>query len=149
VWPRAATRSGAGVLELGGVDVRDLAREFGTPAYVLDEDDFRGRCREWARRSEGRRLLRRQGVPLHGDRALGGGGGLSLDVCTGGELAVALHAGFPPSGCSSTATTRASRSSSAPSRRGRPVVVDSFDELARLAAVGRARRRPAAGATSG
>ena len=47
VWPRSAARSTDGVLELAGVDVRDLAAEFGTPAYVLDEADFRARCREW------------------------------------------------------------------------------------------------------
>jgi len=46
VWPRTAGRVG-GVLAIGGVDVRDLALEYGTPAYVLDEDDFRERCRQW------------------------------------------------------------------------------------------------------
>src|SRR5690348_18393436 len=46
VWPRGAHRSG-GVLTVGGVDVRDLAAEFGTPLYVCDEEDVRSRCREY------------------------------------------------------------------------------------------------------
>jgi len=46
IWPRGARRS-AGVLTLGGMDVRDLAAEFGTPLYVCDEEDVRSRCREY------------------------------------------------------------------------------------------------------
>ena len=46
VWPRGARRAG-GVLTLAGLDVRDLAGEYGTPLYVLDEADFRGRCRDF------------------------------------------------------------------------------------------------------
>jgi diaminopimelate decarboxylase len=46
VWPRGAARVG-GVLTLGGADVRDLAARFGTPAFVTDEEDVRGRCREY------------------------------------------------------------------------------------------------------
>ena len=46
VWPRGAQRV-EGSLSVGGVDVRDLAAEFGTPLYVLDEDDFRARAREY------------------------------------------------------------------------------------------------------
>ena len=46
VWPRGARRAG-GVLTLAGLDVRDLAGEYGTPLFVLDEADFRGRCRDF------------------------------------------------------------------------------------------------------
>ena len=46
IWPRGAQRRG-GVLTLGGVDVRDLAGEFGTPVFVTDEQDVRDRCREY------------------------------------------------------------------------------------------------------
>src|ERR1700750_1774407 len=45
VWPRGARRAG-GVLTLAGVDVRDLAGEYGTPLFVLDEGDVRGRGRD-------------------------------------------------------------------------------------------------------
>src|SRR4051794_20305453 len=47
LWPRTVRRTEAGALTVGGVDVRDLAGEHGTPAYVLDEADFRARCREF------------------------------------------------------------------------------------------------------
>ena len=101
VWPRTAVRGSDGALVIGGVDVRDLAAEHGTPALVLDEDDLRARCREWRAAFDG--------WPSGGDVAYAGKAflckavarivaeeGLGLDVCTGGELAVALAAGFPP-----------------------------------------------------
>ena len=46
IWPRSARRAD-GVLTIGGIDVRDLATQHGTPAFVLDEEDFRGRCRDF------------------------------------------------------------------------------------------------------
>ena len=46
IWPRGAQRSG-GVLTIGGIDVRDLAAEFGTPAMIMDEADVRSRAREY------------------------------------------------------------------------------------------------------
>jgi diaminopimelate decarboxylase len=96
VWPAGATRDESGVLTVAGVDVRDLAAQFGTPAYVLDEDDFRGRCRSWRDAFAG-------GDVYYAGKAFlctaiarwVAEEGLSLDVCTGGELAVALKAGFP------------------------------------------------------
>jgi diaminopimelate decarboxylase len=98
VWPRSTVRGDDGVVSIAGVPITEIAAEFGTPVFVIDEDDFRARCREIA-------------------AAFGGGDnvhyaakaflctevarwveeeGLSLDVATGGELAVALHANFPP-----------------------------------------------------
>jgi diaminopimelate decarboxylase len=137
VWPRTAARSDQGVLEIGGVDVRDLAAEFGTPAYVLDEDDFRGRCREW------REAFSEADVYYAGKAFLNvaiarwvAEEGMSLDVCTGGELAVALRAGFP----TERLLFHGNNKSVAELERavevgvGR-VVVDSFDELVRVAAV--------------
>ena len=139
VWPVTATRD-QGVLTLGGVDVRDLAAQFGTPAFVLDEDDFRGRCRAW------REAFADHDVYYAGKAFLCTAiarwvaeEGLSLDVCTGGELAVALRAGFPVerllfhgNNKSVDELTRAVQVGV-----GR-IVVDSFDELARLAAVAEA-----------
>jgi len=96
VWPAGAARDDQGVLTVAGVDVRELAAQFGTPAYVLDEDDFRGRCRSW------REAFATGDVYYAGKAFLCTAiarwvaeEGLSLDVCTGGELAVALKAGFP------------------------------------------------------
>ena len=47
VWPRSAETDAAGRINVGGLSVTDLAQQFGTPLYVLDENDFRSRCREW------------------------------------------------------------------------------------------------------
>ena len=96
VWPAGATRDEAGVLTVAGVDVRELAAQFGTPAYVLDEDDFRGRCRSWRDAFSGADVYYAGKAFLCTAIARWvAEEGLSLDVCTGGELAVALKAGFP------------------------------------------------------
>ena len=137
VWPVTAARSADGVLTLGGVDVRDLAAEFGTPAYLLDEVDFRDRCTAW------RDAFSDADVYYAGKAFLCttvarwvAEEGLSLDVCTGGELAVALAAGFPVerllfhgNNKSVAELTRAVEVGV-----GR-VVINSFEELVRLAAV--------------
>ena len=44
LWPRNVSRGADGVLQVAGVDVVTLAAEYGTPAYIFDEDDFRTRC---------------------------------------------------------------------------------------------------------
>ena len=98
VWPRNMVRDEAGVAVIAGVPVTYLAHEYGTPLFVIDEDDFRSRCREIASAFGG-------GANVHyAAKAFLCGEiarwvdeeGLCLDVSTGGELAVALHADFPP-----------------------------------------------------
>ena len=141
VWPLGAARSEEGVLEIGGLDVRDLAAEFGTPLLVLDEDDLRARCRAWRQAFEGwpsgaavayagKAFLSKAVVKVVQEEGLG------LDVCTGGELAVALAAGFPAerlwfhgNNKSVDELTRAVVAGVG------TVVLDSFEEIARLAAV--------------
>jgi diaminopimelate decarboxylase len=146
VWPRHAARGEDGVLRLAGVDVRDLAEEFGTPAYVLDEDDFRSRCREWreAFSPSGRDSGTTEADVYYAGKAFlctavarwVAEEGLSLDVSTGGELAVALNAGFPPERVlfhgNNKSVGELERAVSVGVGR---VVVDSFDELVRLARV--------------
>ncbi|HEY6857298.1 MAG TPA: hypothetical protein VI194_13940, partial [Mycobacterium sp.] len=48
VWPRNTVRGDDGVVSIAGVSVTSLAQEYGTPLFVIDEDDFRARCREIA-----------------------------------------------------------------------------------------------------
>src|SRR5437764_4143268 len=97
VWPRGARRSG-GVLTLGGVDVRDLAADFGTPLYVCDEADVRSRCREYleAFGPDGRVFYAAKAFCSRAVLRWVSEEGLGVDVCTGGELEVALSAGVPP-----------------------------------------------------
>ena len=104
LWSRTTVRGADGAVEVGGVDVRRIAEEVGTPAFVLDEDDFRHRARAFRDAfAEAFRPLAGADVYYAGKAFLCGAvarwveeDGLGLDVCTGGELAVALSAGFPP-----------------------------------------------------
>lgn len=98
VWPRNIARDEAGVVTVAGVPVTHLAHEYGTPLFVIDEDDFRSRCRDMASAfGGGRNVYYAAKAFLCSEIARWvDEEGLSLDVSTGGELAVALHAGFPP-----------------------------------------------------
>jgi diaminopimelate decarboxylase len=141
VWPATARRSPTGVLTLGGIDVRDLAAEFGTPAYVLDEQDFRDRCQSWRDAFAGADVYYAAKAFLCTEIARWiADEGLGMDVCTGGELAVAERVGFPPE----RLTFHGNNKSVAELERalaygvGR-VVVDSFEEVVRLAALAERR----------
>ncbi|MEO6712686.1 MAG: diaminopimelate decarboxylase [Mycobacteriales bacterium] len=137
IWPIGAGVDADGVLTVGGLRATDLAAEFGTPAYLLDEDDFRSRARRW------RTAFADADVFYAGKAFLCTAvarwvaeEGLGLDVCTGGELAVALRAGFDPARLQFHGNNK-----SVPEMRravevrvGR-VVVDSFDEIDRLARI--------------
>lgn len=97
VWPRNVIRDDAGVVRVAGLEVTKLAAEFGTPLFVVDEADFRARCREMAAAfGDGENVRYAAKAFLCSEIARWvNEEGLSLDVASGGELAVALHAGFP------------------------------------------------------
>ncbi|MFF2504480.1 diaminopimelate decarboxylase [Streptomyces sp. NPDC058067] len=135
VWSRTVTRTPDGAVSVGGIEVARLAEEFGTPAYFLDEDDFRARCRAWRDAFgtdadvfyAGKAFLSRAVVRwLHEE-------GLNLDVCSGGELATALSAGMP----AERIAFHGNNKSEAEIERaievgvGR-IVLDSFQEIVRV-----------------
>ncbi len=95
--PRSATVDADGRLSIAGCDLAALADTFGTPLYVYDEDELRARCREYRarvrRRARSRTRARRSSALAMA--RLVAEEGLHLDVATGGELHVALRAGFP------------------------------------------------------
>ncbi|GEN78359.1 diaminopimelate decarboxylase [Actinotalea fermentans] len=104
VWPAGARRGDDGALSVAGVDLRDLAAEHGTPAYVLDEADFRARARGFREAFERAFAAVGAGVDVYyaGKAFLSVAvarwaheEGLRIDTATGGELAVALRAGVP------------------------------------------------------
>lgn len=99
VWPHGASRRADGTVEFAGVAATELAQEFGTPLFVIDEDDFRSRCREMAESFGGpERVHYASKAFLCTEVARWvAEEGLGLDVASGGELAVALRADFPPS----------------------------------------------------
>ncbi|MEJ2861390.1 diaminopimelate decarboxylase [Actinomycetospora flava] len=136
-WPLTARSADHGDVAVGGVALRELAARFGTPAYVLDTEDVRARCRAY------RRALPDVDVSYAGKaflcRAMAGlvaEEGLGVDVCSAGELAVALRAGVAPHRLvlHGNAKTGQELATAVAAGVGR-VVVDSADEVDRLAAV--------------
>lgn len=119
-------------------DLEAIAAEFGTPVFVYDEEHLRARCREYVRHFGADNVAYAGKAFLCTAMAkLVAAEGLHLDVATGGELYVALHAGFPPARLvmhgnnKSDAEIVAARDAGV----GR-IVADSFDELDRLERIG-------------
>jgi diaminopimelate decarboxylase len=135
VWPRNAVRGDDGIVGIAGVSVTSLAQEYGTPLFVIDEDDFRARCREIAAAFGGGANVRYAGKAFLSSEIARWieQEGLSLDVCTGGELAVALHAGFPPERIALHGNNKSVAELTAAVKTGiAHVVVDSMIEIERL-----------------
>ncbi|WP_026344156.1 diaminopimelate decarboxylase [Nocardia sp. BMG111209] len=138
VWPRNASRDAAGTVRLAGVPVTELAEEFGTPLFVVDEDDFRSRCRDMVRAfGDNARVHYASKAFLCGEVARWvRDEGLYLDVCSGGELAVALHAGFPAARIALHGNNKSVAELEQAVTAGiGHVVVDSLIEIERLEAV--------------
>ncbi|MEV0133476.1 diaminopimelate decarboxylase [Dactylosporangium sp. NPDC050688] len=137
LWPKTVKRGQAGAIEVGSVNVRKIADEHGTPAYVFDEADFRSRCRAFKEAFGGAEVFYagKAFIATHIVRILVEEG-LSLDVCTGGELAVALRGGMPPEriGLHGNNKSVAELTRAVEAGVGR-IIVDSFDEIERLNAI--------------
>ncbi|MEO3935957.1 diaminopimelate decarboxylase [Dermatophilaceae bacterium Soc4.6] len=156
LWSDSVARGADGALTVGGMSVLELAAQFGTAAYVLDEQDFRRRAGEF----------RDTWSEVFGD--LCGGAdvyyagkaflctevarwirddGLHLDVCSGGELEVARRAGMPGERIGLHGNNKSVAELEAAVGYGEQgvgrVVVDSFDEIERLAEVAQRLRRVA------
>ncbi|MEU1751710.1 diaminopimelate decarboxylase [Micromonospora matsumotoense] len=141
LWPRQVARGAGGALTVAGLDVRELAAEYGTPAYVLDEDDLRSRARDFRAAFPdvdvyyaGKAFLCRAVVRMIAEE------GLHLDVCSGGELATALSAGMPAEriGFHGNNKSVAELTRALDAGVGR-IILDSFTEIDRLTALARER----------
>lgn len=106
VWPRTAKRSATGELTIGGVKASDLVRQYGSPLYVVDQEDFESRLLMASRAfSDAASKIGTTAKIYYASKALlttdvvrwVDQAGLSIDVSTSGELAVALAAGIPGS----------------------------------------------------
>jgi len=100
ILPLTAGVTDAGHLTLGGCDAVELAGEFGTPLYVFDEETLRGQCRAFQEAFQSRyhNSIVAYAAKAYLGRAMAGiiaQEGMSLDVVSGGELAVAASVGFP------------------------------------------------------
>ncbi|MFL6100117.1 MAG: diaminopimelate decarboxylase [Actinomycetales bacterium] len=148
LWATSVARGSGGAITVAGVDVRDIAREHGTPAYVLDEADLRARATGY-RDAFGRAFGGNADVYYAGKAFLCTAvarwmaeDGLAVDTCTGGELAVALRAGVPAEriGLHGNNKSDAEIDRAVAAGIGR-VVVDSLDEIGRIAETGRRHGR--------
>jgi diaminopimelate decarboxylase len=134
VWSTTAERAG-GAVRVGGVDVRRIAREFGTPVYVLDEADFRARARAHREAFDGFDVYYAAKAFLCSAVARWlAEDGLSLDVCSLGELVTARRAGFPAERIALHGNNKSVGELAAALDEGvGRIVLDSFVEIDRLA----------------
>jgi diaminopimelate decarboxylase len=138
VWPLGTRLDDAGVLQLGGCDARELARHFGTPAYIVVEDDLRTRARRFLAAFRDRTQdfevhFASKSFPCTAVLRVFAQEGLACDVASGGELHLALKAGFDPQKIHlhGNAKSEAELRSALGAGVG-DIVVDNLDELALL-----------------
>lgn len=145
IYPHTTMHNAAGHLEIGGCDVVDLAREFGTPLFIYDEQTLRDQCRAYhatfGKLTELYEIVyASKAFSCRAMAELVAQEDLSLDVATGGELAAARAAGFPPQ----RIYFHGNNKSVAEIEFGLDCgighfVVDSFEEIDRLEAAAAAR----------
>ncbi len=141
VYPQGTRINTRGRLELGGCDAIELAKEFGTPAYVVVEDDLRRRARAFvnalaARHDDFDVLFASKAFPCTAVCRTLAQEGLACDVASGGELALALRGGFDPRRIYLHGNAKSAVELREALQAGvGHVVLDSFDELERLGAI--------------
>jgi diaminopimelate decarboxylase len=139
VFPIGSRVNERGRLEVGGCDTIELAREFGTPAYVVAEEDLRSRAQAFihAGRDAGHAdfqvVFASKAFPCTAVLALFASEGLWCDVASGGELYLALEAGFRPERVvlHGNAKSEAELRMALRHRVG-AIVIDNLDEIDRL-----------------
>jgi diaminopimelate decarboxylase len=137
VYPSGSRVNERGHLEIAGCDVVELAAELGTPAYVYDEDDMRGRARAYREAFERRGadfevLFASKALPCTAAYRLFAEEGLSVDVASGGELHMALGAGFDPARIHMHGNNKTDEEILFAARSGvGHLILDSFDEIER------------------
>jgi diaminopimelate decarboxylase len=137
VLPQGSRVNEEGHLEVAGCDVVALAEEHGTPAYLYAEDDMRARARAYREAFESRGadyeiLFASKSLPCTAAYRLFAEEGLSVDVASGGELHMALSAGFEPDRIHMHGNNKSEEEILLAARAGiRHLILDSFDEIER------------------
>jgi diaminopimelate decarboxylase len=138
MWPQGAHRNADGSLVVGGVDIRDAVSQYGSPVFLIDEDDVRARARAF-RESYTAAGARRVYYAAKAFLATTVARwvyeeGLGIDVASGGELAVVQRAGIPGEAIVMHGNNKSMEEieQAIEYRVGR-IVVDSFEEIARIA----------------
>ena len=140
-YPIASRIDEDGRLQLGGCDAVELAREFGTPAYIVVEDDLRARAQMFVEAFRSRTanfdvLFASKAFPCTAVYRVLAEEGIACDVASGGELALALRGGFDPAriymhgNAKSVDELRQARAAGVGH-----IVVDNADEIERLESV--------------
>lgn len=137
VLPIGSAVNEQGHLEVGGCDVVAVAEEHGTPAYIYAEDDLRARARAYReaferRGVDGEVLFASKAFPATAAYKLFAEEGLSVDVASGGELHIALAAGFDPARIHMHGNNKTDEEILMAARAGiGHLILDSFDEIER------------------
>src|ERR1700759_4108814 len=142
VFPLGSRLNERGRLEIGGWDAIELGREFGTPAYLVSEDDLRARARAFVQagaatgHGDFNVVFASKAFPCTTVLALFAQEGLWCDVASGGELHLALNAGF----AAERLVLHGNAKSEVELRTALEcgvglIVLDNFDEIDRLAAL--------------
>ncbi len=148
-YPLGSRLDERGRLQLGGCDALDLAREFGTPAYIVVEDDLRARARAFvdafrARTADFDVLFASKAFPCTAVYRVLAEEGIGVDVASGGELALALRGGFDPARIHLHGNAKSAEELIAALDAGvGHIVVDNLDEIDRLERLLPAGRRQA------
>ncbi|HVT41642.1 MAG TPA: diaminopimelate decarboxylase [Acidimicrobiales bacterium] len=131
--PRTAEIDEHGHLRVGGIDLLDLAGEYGTPLFVYDEAHLRHACREAVSAWGDGVAYATKAFLCRAMARLAYEEGMHLDVASGGELQVARSAGVPPDRIVLHGNNKSSEELAQALELGvGRIVVDSFDEIARL-----------------
>jgi diaminopimelate decarboxylase len=147
VYPLGSRINAAGHLEIGGCDALELAREFGTPAYVVAEDDLRARARAFvealkARHDDGEVVFASKAFPCTAVARVFAEEGLGCDAASGGELFLALRGGFAPERIYLHGNAKSEDELARALEAGvGHVVLDSFEDLERLERLAAGRRQ--------
>jgi diaminopimelate decarboxylase len=137
VYPGGSRVNERGHLEIAGCDVVELAEEFGTPAYIYADDDMRARARAYRGAferggNEFEVLFASKSLPCTAAYRLFSEEGLSVDVASGGELHMALRAGFDPARIHMHGNNKSDEEILFAARSGvGHLILDSFDEIER------------------
>lgn len=134
LWSASVERVDGGEVSVAGLGVKEIAEEVGTPAYVVDEADFRARAaafREafagWQVYYAGKSFLTRSVARWIREEDL------YLDVCSGGELTVALAGGMDPARIGLHGNNKSvDELALALSKGVGRIIVDSLDEIGRI-----------------
>jgi diaminopimelate decarboxylase len=139
VFPLGSRLNERGRIEIGGCDTVELAREFGTPAYVVAEDDLRARARACVQAGKDagwedfQVVFASKAFPCTAVLSLFAQEGLWCDVASGGELHLALNAGFPAERVLLHGNAKSEAELEAALAAGVGLIaIDNFDEIERL-----------------